>query len=193
MRGPGPFGVIVGATLVLVAALEIGSNERNNPLAIGADAPPFALPRLDRPMDSIRLADLRGKVVLLETWNTACANCRSAMPAADSLGRRYADAGLVVIHIAGQDLSDSLSMRRFLNDNAVTGVVLVDDHRGFNASYQAWGVPWSVLVDRAGKVAWQHAGMVNGAAHPLLTERGEALLQGILDPRPNTSDQTGDR
>ena len=193
MKRPGPFGMIVGATLMLMVALELGSNGRNNPLAIGADAPPFALPRLDRPMDSIRLADLRGKVVLLETWNTGCANCRSTMPAADSLGRRYGADGFVVLHVAGQDISDSGSMRRFLEDNQVTGTVVVDDDRRFNASYQTWAVPWSVLVDREGKVVWQHAGAVSGAAHPLMTEHGQTLLRRVLRSQSTTTDGEGGR
>lgn len=180
MKWPGPFQMILGATFGFVIWLEVGSSRRDNPLAIGSDAPAFALLLLDQPRDTIRLSDLRGKVVLLETWNTGCMNCRDAMPAADALGRKYADAGLVVLHVAGQDLSDSGAMRRFLVDNQVIGIVVVDNDRRFQSSYQTWAVPWSVLIDRQGRVAWQHPGVVREAAHPLLTGDGDAVLRRVL-------------
>lgn len=178
--GVGPVGVILGTVALLVLALEIGSHKNANPLTVGGLAPEVALPRLDRPDDTLRLSDLRGKVVLLEMWNTVCANCREAMPAAELLARRYEKDGLVVIHVANENLSDSTRMRLFLRQNALSGTVIVDDKRKFLSSYHIWAVPWSVLIDRHGKVAWQHPGPVRDAAHPLLTEAGEAFLRRVL-------------
>jgi hypothetical protein len=86
----------------------------------------------------------------------------------------------VAVHVAGQELADSAAMRRYLSEIGVSGIVIVDDQRHFASSYQTWAVPWSVLVDREGKVAWQRPGVVNGADHPLLTEDGEALLRSVL-------------
>lgn len=86
----------------------------------------------------------------------------------------------MVIHVAGEDLSDSVAMRRYLGEIGVNGIVVVDDERHFASSYQTWAVPWSVLVDREGKVAWQRPGVVNGADHPLSTQDGERLLRKVL-------------
>jgi peroxiredoxin len=180
MKRPGPFAIVVGTTVLLVAALELGNFRAEHPLTVGSAAPEFALPRLDPPGDTLRLADLRGKVVLLEAWNTACDNCRSAMPAADLLADKYRSRGLVVIHVAWQNLADSVAMRRFLDETRVSGTVVVDDQRQFVSRYHMWAVPWSVLVDRQGRVAWQRPGVVEGAEHPLLTEAGDAVLQQVL-------------
>lgn len=176
----GPVGLIVGGVLAVVVALELGSRKAASPLAIGGLAPEIALPRLDRPTDTLRLSSLRGKVVLLEMWNTSCANCREEMPGAESLARRFEKQGLVLIHVANEDLSDSSAMTRFLQSNALTGIVIVDDKRSFLQDYQVWAVPWSVLIDRNGRVVWQHPGTAREAAHPLLTEDGEALLRHVL-------------
>lgn len=176
----GPVGVVVGAVALLVLSLEIGSHKEANPLTVGGLAPDIALPRLDQPADTLRLSSLRGSVVLLEMWNTACANCRDAMPAAELLARRYKKDGLIVIHVANENLSDTVRIRRFLLENALSGTVVVDDKRQFLSSYHIWAVPWSVLIDRQGKVAWQYPGTVQDAAHPLLTAAGEALLRRVL-------------
>jgi thiol-disulfide isomerase/thioredoxin len=177
----GPVGAVIGAVVLLAVALEVGSHKSANPLTVGGDAPEVALPRLDRPTDTLWLSSLRGKVVLLEMWNTSCANCREAMPGAELLARRYEKEGFILIHVANENLSDSSAMRSFLQQNSLTGIVVVDDKRHFLGAYHIWAVPWSVLIDRNGKVAWQYPGPAQDAPHPLLTKTGEALLRRVLE------------
>lgn len=45
----------------------------------------------------LRLADLRGKVVLLEMWTFDCINCQHVMPALKGWHQKYSDQGLVII------------------------------------------------------------------------------------------------
>src|SRR5690606_17692164 len=42
-------------------------------------------------MDTVRLADYRGKWIILDFWNTVCASCLKAFPKVDSLRREYGD------------------------------------------------------------------------------------------------------
>ena len=55
----------------------------------------------DRPL---RLADLRGKVVLLNFWATWCVPCRREMPMLSSVHRQHADEGLVVLYVSLEEL-----------------------------------------------------------------------------------------
>lgn len=171
------------AVLLAVLALELFSRQDASPLAIGAPAPELGLPRLDRPGDTLLLQDLKGRVVLLEMWNTACGNCRETMPAAEAIARAYADRGLVVVHVANENLSDSTGMREYLAANHLEGLVVVDDERQFLSRYQVWAVPWSVLLDRQGRVAWRYPGVISGVRHPLLSDRGQAALTRALGAR----------
>lgn len=45
----------------------------------------------------LRLADLRGKVVLLEMWTFDCINCQHVMPSLKGWHEKYKDQGLVLI------------------------------------------------------------------------------------------------
>src|SRR6185312_15591570 len=51
----------------------------------------------------VRLADLRGKVVVLAFWASWCAPCRAEAPTLDALSREYEKQGVVVL---GVDTSD---------------------------------------------------------------------------------------
>src|SRR5260221_12772782 len=58
--------------------------ELNNTIWINSDKP-------------LKLADLKGKVVLLEFWTFECINCIHTFPAINSFYDKYADKGLVII------------------------------------------------------------------------------------------------
>ncbi|MGI4875661.1 MAG: TlpA family protein disulfide reductase [Janthinobacterium lividum] len=67
------------------------------PTLVGRLAPDFQLPSLAKvPM---RLRSYRGKVVLLDFWETSCSPCIAAMPKLQLLQRRYQAKGLVVVGV----------------------------------------------------------------------------------------------
>ena len=45
----------------------------------------------------LRLADLRGKVVIVEMWTFGCINCQNVIPSLKNWHSKYADQGLVII------------------------------------------------------------------------------------------------
>jgi len=61
-------------------------------------APQFALSRLDAP-GKLKLASLRGKVVVLNFWASWCAPCKSEAPRLEAAWQRYRQRGVVVIGV----------------------------------------------------------------------------------------------
>jgi thiol-disulfide isomerase/thioredoxin len=68
-----------------------------------------------------RLADYRGKVVLVNIWATWCAPCRAEMPALDHLYRERKDRGLVVLGMSDERIA---SQKRFLREVSVSDPLL---------------------------------------------------------------------
>jgi peroxiredoxin len=74
-------------------------------VAIGAPAPEFSVKDLDG--RTVRLADYRGKVVLLDFWSVHCGPCVAEAPELAATYRRFKDRGFEVIAInAGDEIPE---------------------------------------------------------------------------------------
>ncbi|MFO1220912.1 MAG: TlpA disulfide reductase family protein [Burkholderiaceae bacterium] len=109
--------------------------------------PAFALDDLDR--RSWRVADLRGRPVLLNFWATWCEPCRAEMPSLELLAERHRADGLLVLAVNFRE--SELTVRRFLEKFPISLPIVLDPQ---GATTKAWtpGVfPNTVLIDRQGR------------------------------------------
>lgn len=115
---------------------------------------------------------LRGKVVLIRFWTDDCRYCRSTLPAAETLRRRYGSRGFVVLGAYHPNepapVRDSF-VRRWAKEYGFGGPIAVDDDWATLRHWWLDGHPdrnWvsvSFLLDRDGVVRWVHGG---GEYHP---------------------------
>jgi thiol-disulfide isomerase/thioredoxin len=87
----------------------------------GAMAPEFALTSLDG--KTVRLAEYRGRAVLLNFWATWCTPCRIEMPWFVEFQKQYGPQGLVVIGVAMDDASTE-AISRFARGMKVNYLIL---------------------------------------------------------------------
>jgi len=136
----------------------------------------------------LRLAELQGKVVLLDFWTYGCINCIHIIPDLKRLEAEYADELVVIgVHSA-----------KFLNEGEtdnIRNVVLrygvehpVVNDRDF-AVWNAWGAnawPTTVLIDPAGNVVGGHSGEgVYEVVQPVVSSLvAEFTAKGLLDTTP---------
>lgn len=109
--------------------------------------PPFALPRLGG--DTLRLADVRGKVMLLNFWASWCDPCREEFPLMIQLYRELPRSDFEIVAIS--DDADRGAMERFVQEFAPPFPVLVGGGRMKDA-YHYRGLPYSLLLDRNGRI-----------------------------------------
>jgi len=148
----GRLGLLVVAAVVLGAvafALWRGGSVPP-PLERGRPAPPFELAGLDGSR-RLGLADLRGRVVLLNFWATWCKPCEDEMPAMERLYRalRGTEFELVAISVD----TDAEAVTRFRDRLGLSFPILLDPRSEVSRSYQTTGYPESFLIDRAGNLA----------------------------------------
>lgn len=133
-----------------------------NPVPIA----PFSVTDLDG--RTISSADLTGKVVLVNFWATWCPPCRAEIPDLIELQDKYRD-HLVVLGIS-EDEAPREAVKAFLaeyNVNypvAMTTPELAKIFRGVSA------LPTTFILDREGKLAQRHVGLLNAQQTELETQ-----------------------
>lgn len=102
------------------------------------------------------LSSLRGKVVLVNFWATWCPPCRKEMPDLDTLSKRFAKKGLVVLSISDEEAS---RLNPYIATNKITYPILMDPGRKVTESFHVDGIPKSFVFDREGKLVAQSIDM----------------------------------
>ena len=125
------------------------------PLTEGTPAPEWSLPTLTG--DTVRLADLRGKVVLLDFFYKSCAPCCAALPILQSLHEKFKDRGVVLIGIDPYDDPVKKEMDEFLSKRGITYTVLFSDYK-LSEAYHIRAFPTLFILDRDGKIVKIHTG-----------------------------------
>jgi len=154
-------GVVV-AGVALVAAL-LASGLGRDPTAIrsplvGRAAPDFALRTLDGAR-SVRLADLRGQVVVLTFWASWCSECRVEQPALNAAWDRFRDAGVVLVGVNFQDSRpDALA---YAAGTRTTWPVVADPGSRTALAYGVYGIPESFFIGSDGRVEAKRVGALS--------------------------------
>lgn len=115
--------------------------------------PAFALP--DTAGDTMRLADFAGRVTLVDFWASWCDPCREEFPHMADLYRRFERADFAVVAIS--DDVDGARMRAFVREFRPPFPILVGGGR-MKQLYHYRGLPYSVLLDRRGRVLERYFG-----------------------------------
>jgi len=104
-----------------------------------------------RTMDSrvLSLADLQGRVVVLNFWASWCLECRPEMPVLERLHRDYRSRGLAVIGINTREAP--ATARRYANDLGLSFPLVLDLEGKINRLYGVVGLPSTFLIGRDGR------------------------------------------
>ena len=110
-------------------------------------APDFEAKALDG--TTVKLSDLKGKVVLLDFWATWCPPCVASIPHLRELQQKYADKGLVVI---GMSLdTERRDVEIFMKKNPIPYKVVLTP-RELSQTYKVSSIPRIFVIDREGNI-----------------------------------------
>ena len=109
----------------------------------------------------LRLADLRGKVVILEMWTFGCINCQNVMPSLKEWHSKYKESGLVIIGNHYPEFSfeaDLENLKEAVDRYEIEYAVAQDNDGATWQAYQNRYWPALFLIDKRGHIRYVHIG-----------------------------------
>lgn len=121
--------------------------------------------------EPVKLADFKGKVILLNFWATWCGPCEQEIPAFVEMYDRYKDRGFVILGVSIDDPPEAL--RAYAKSHHMQYPVLQMQSDIEDAYGPIFGVPTSFFIARDGSICKRHLG-------PATREQVERELEALL-------------
>jgi len=124
----------------------------------------------------VKLADLKGKVVLVHFWTYTCINCIHTIPHLNDWYQKYSNRGLVIVGVQTPEFSDEkniANVKTAVNNFQIKYPVILDNNY---ANWNAYGNnywPRDYLVDNQGYIRYNHIGEGDYA-------QTEQMIQSLL-------------
>jgi thiol-disulfide isomerase/thioredoxin len=124
----------------------------------------------------VKLADLKGKVVLVHFWTYTCINCIHTIPYLNDWYQKYSNKGLVIVGVQTPEFSDEkniANVKTAVNNFQIKYPVILDNNY---VNWNAYGNnywPRDYLVDNQGYIRYSHIGEGDYA-------QTEQMIQSLL-------------
>ena len=116
--------------------------------SVGSLAPEFTLTTLEG--ETISLAELRGKNVLINYWATWCPPCLNELIALENVQKQYEGQDFVVVTINGIEQDILGDVQATVEEYGITYPVLLDENEVFWDAYRVLFLPTSVYINEQG-------------------------------------------
>lgn len=111
------------------------------------------------------MSQWRGKVLVVNFWATWCAPCQEEIPALIKVHHKYERNGVQFVGIALDNVS---KVRDYVDEIGIDYAVLIGGIEILGVTKElgnrAQVLPFTVVLDRAGKAAYTHAGVLTEAS-----------------------------
>jgi peroxiredoxin len=137
----------------------------------------------------VPMSDFRGKVVLLQFFQSACSACQLEAPFLEHLYGEYQNKGMVVVGIS-HDAGGAEAVKRFASEFGITYPLLIGDlevavrYIGITPQHSTFAVPRYFLIDGKGTIVREF--LPEGQSPEGAVTKMEQAIKDLLAPRPTS-------
>ena len=143
-------------------------------IAAGSPALDFTINTVDG--KTMKLSDLKGKVVFMDFWASWCGPCMGEMPYAKKIEERYKGKDVVFVYVSID--ADEAAWKKKMDELQLAGLHMRDGAGGWSGPvatlYGVQGVPSYFLIDKNGRYA------LDSAPRPSATDELTAAIDRLL-------------
>jgi thiol-disulfide isomerase/thioredoxin len=142
-------------------------------LALAEPAPDFTLK--SNTGENVRLAEQRGKVVMLNFWASWCGPCRKEMPLLDEMHKRYNKVGFELFGVNVE--KNTADAEKLLRDLGTGFPILWDSDSRVSKLFGVNAMPTTVLIDKDGNIRYVNRGYKAGDENKYLEQIRELIRE----------------
>lgn len=164
--------ILAGWGLIMLVSLQRVESTQLN----GSKAPEFTLPLFDQfEEDEIKLADLRGQVVVINFWASWCVECYKEAALLEQAWREHEGQGVMFIGV--DHLDTEKEALAYMEKYGITYPSGPDLGDRISRDYAITGVPETFFIDKDGNIAHVQIG-------PIEREQLYSLLEKLVAQPP---------
>jgi cytochrome c biogenesis protein CcmG/thiol:disulfide interchange protein DsbE len=157
--------IVAGAAVMVFAvvlALSLGRDKNAaRGIALDQPAPSFDLPDLGG--GRVRLADLRGKAVIVNFWNEWCVPCRNEHPALKQFYEEHKDDRDFAFVGITREPDNTKAVQKWVHDNEVDWTIALDPTRRAAIDYGTTGQPETYAISPRGRLVGKYLAQISVA------------------------------
>ena len=160
--------------LSLMLLVLTGCAKKEKPAVSGNPAPGFTVKDLGG--HEVRLADLKGKIVMLNFWATWCPPCREEIPAMMRLNEAMAGKPFQMLAVS-IDEGGKAAVEDFFKKSGTTLPACLDSDQSASKLYGITGVPETFVIDKNGVIVKKVVGALDWSKPEVITFFTEASMK----------------